>query len=91
LIEHLVALVEDELANVTELQVLVANKGIETTWSRNDDVWVSLLVSQDLDVLVDLSTAVEDAGLDIWQVLAEALILGANLIGQLTSVAHDQD
>ena len=52
---------------------------------------VSLLVSQQLLVLLDISAAVEDGCLDLRHVLAETLILIADLEGQLAGVAHDQD
>ena len=90
LVEHLVALVEDELADVAKLEMLVANKRIETTWRGDDDVWMCLLIPQNFDVLVDLSASIEDTSLHVWQVLAETLVLGADLVGQFTSVAHDK-
>lgn len=91
MVEHLVALVENELADVSKLEMLVAHKRIETAWRRNNDVWVSLLVSQNFDILIDLSSAIEDTGLDIGQILAKSLVLSTNLIGQFAGVAHDQD
>ena len=71
--------------------MLVAHQGVETTGSTDDDVGVSLLVLEDLGILLDGSTTVEDAGLDVGHVLAEAVVLVANLEGELTSVAHDED
>jgi hypothetical protein len=91
LIEHLVALVENELADIAKLQVLVTDERIKTTWSRDNDVWVSLLISEDFDILVDLGASIEDASLDVGKVLAEALVLSTNLVGQFTGMAHNQD
>lgn len=71
--------------------MLVADEGVETTGSSDDDVRVSILVLQDLGILLDGSTTVEDAGLDVGHVLGEAVVLVANLEGQLTGVAHDQN
>lgn len=51
----------------------------------------SLLVLQGLHVGLDGCTAVEDASLDAGHVLAETVVLVANLVGQLASVAHDDD
>ncbi len=51
----------------------------------------SLLVLQGLNVVLDGSTAVEDTSLDVGHVLAEAVVLVANLVGQLASVAHDHN
>jgi hypothetical protein len=66
LIEHLVALVKDERLDAAEVENVVADKSVETTWSTNDDVGASLLVLDDFDILLNRSTAVEDAGLDVW-------------------------
>ena len=51
----------------------------------------SVLVLQGLHISLDRSTAVEDTRLDVRHVLAEAVVLVANLVSQLTSVAHDND
>lgn len=52
---------------------------------------VSVLVLQDLGVLLDGSTTIEHASLDVRHVLGESVILIANLECQLTGVAHDQN
>lgn len=54
-------------------------------------MWARVLVLQDLHVGLDGSATVEDLGLDVRHVLAESLVLIANLVGQLTCVAHDHD
>jgi hypothetical protein len=89
LVEHLIALIENEDANASETKSLVTDKSLKTAGSTNNDVGASLLVLQGLNVLLDGSTTVEDTGLDIGHVLAEAVVLVANLVGELTSVAHD--
>lgn len=48
----------------------------------------SILVLQSLHVGLDGSTTIEDASLDVRHVLAKAVVLIANLVGQLASVAH---
>jgi hypothetical protein len=54
-------------------------------------VWVGLLVLQDLGVLLDRGSTVEDSGLDLWHVLAESGVFVLDLVGQLASVAHDEN
>jgi hypothetical protein len=90
LVEHLVALVQDKLSNVTKLEMLVTDKGIETAWGADDNVGVGLLVPQNVDVLIDLSAAIEYASLDIRHVLAKPLVLGTDLVCQLAGMAHDE-
>jgi hypothetical protein len=91
LIQHLVTLIEDEDANTAEAQILVPDKGLQPTRSTDDDVRMSILVLQDLRILGDRSTTVEDMRLDVGQVLAESCVLVADLEGKFTCVAHDQD
>lgn len=71
--------------------MLVADKRVQAAWGANDDVRVGFLVLEDLGVLLDGSTTVEDPGLDVGHVLAEAVVLIANLESQLASMAHDED
>jgi hypothetical protein len=52
---------------------------------------VSLVAGQDLDILLDRHATIEYTCLHIGHVLAEALVLGADLVSQLAGVAHDQD
>lgn len=91
LVEHLVALVENKGLNVAEGQLLVANEGVQTTGGGNHDVGVGILARQDVEILLDGSTTVEDRGLDVGQVLGETGVLVLDLVGKLTSVTHDQD
>ena len=91
LVQHLVALVEDEALDIAEAELLVSDEGVQTTRSCDDDVRVSLLVGEELDVLLHGSTTVEDGGLDIGHVLCESGVFVLDLVGELTSVAHDQN
>lgn len=52
---------------------------------------MSVLVLQDLDVLLHRGTTVEDRGLDLGHVLAETSVFVLDLVGQLAGMAHDQD
>ena len=88
LVKHLVTFVKDEHADASETQGLVADEGLETTRSTDNDMGASILVLEGLHVGLDGRTTVEDASLDVWHVLAEAVVLIANLVGQFTSVAH---
>lgn len=91
MIEHLVALIKHEDANATQSQELVADQSVKPARRADYDVGVGVLVLEDLGILLDRSTAVEHAGLDVGHVLGESVVLVANLECQLTSVAHDQD
>lgn len=52
---------------------------------------MSLLVLQDLGILLNGSATIEYAGLDVGHVFGESVVFVANLEGQLTGVAHDQN
>lgn len=70
--------------------MLVSNESIESTRGGDNDVGVRLLVLQQLGVLLDRGSTIEDSGLNIWHVLAEACVLVLDLVGKLTSMAHNQ-
>jgi hypothetical protein len=53
-------------------------------------MWARVLVLNQLDVLLDGSSAVEHAGLNVGHVLGEAVVLVANLESQLSRMAHDK-
>lgn len=90
LVEHLVTLIEHETLDVAQAKVLVANEGVKTARGGDDDVRVGLLVLENVDVVLDGGTTVEDRGLDVRKVLAEACILVLDLESKLTGVAHNQ-
>ena len=91
LVQHLVALVKDEVLKVGQAEMPVTDKSVDTTGGTNNDVRVSLLVAEQLNVLLDGCSTVEDTDLDVGQELGETVVLVPDLVGQLTSVAHDQD
>jgi hypothetical protein len=91
LVEHLITLIEDENLAASKAQVLVADQGVQTTWGGHDNVRVGVLVLQDLGVLYDRGSSVEDSGLDLWHILAEPSVLVLDLVGQLAGVAHDEN
>jgi hypothetical protein len=89
-IQHLVALIEDKDLDAAKSEVLIPHERVQSTWGCHKNVGVRLLVLQNLGILLDGGSSVEHCGLDIGHVLAEASILVLDLVGQLTSVAHDQ-
>ena len=84
-----IALIEDEMLDVVELEGLLLGKAEDTTGSTDDDV--RAVVLENVAVGLDGDTTVEDGGLDLRQVLGETLILVSDLEGKLASVAEDED
>jgi len=84
-----IALVEDEMLDVIELEGLLLGKAEDAAGSTDDDV--GAVVLEDVTVGLDGDTAIEDGGLDLGKVLGEALVLVGDLEGKLPSVANDQD
>jgi hypothetical protein len=89
LLQHFVALVKDEMFQVLQVELLVANEGEDSAGCANDNVRCHGLES--FLVLLDWHSSEEDANLDSRHVLAETLVFLADLEGQLTSVTHDED
>lgn len=79
------------MLQVGKAEMPIADEGVDTTGSTDDDVRVSVLVAKELDVLLNGSSSVEDTNLDVRQELGEAVVFVADLVGQLAGVAHDQD
>ena len=71
--------------------MLAKSESIETARRTDNDVGVRVLVAKELNVLLYGGSSVEDTDLDVWQELGETVVLVADLVGQLASVAHDQD
>lgn len=91
LVEHLVTLVKHKDADASKTEGLVADQSLETTGGADNDVRASVFALESLDVVLDGSTTVEDTSLDVRHVLAESVVLVSDLVGQLTSVAHDDN
>jgi hypothetical protein len=91
LVKHLVTLVKDKGLNIAERQLLITDKSIQTTGSGDNNVGESILAGQNLEILLDRGTTVEDRGLNVGQVLGETGVLILDLVGKLTGVAHNQD
>lgn len=88
LFQHFVALVEDEMLQVLQVELLVADESENAAGCADDDVRDGGLKS--LLVLLDRHAAEEDRNLDARHVLAEALVLLADLECEFARVAHDQ-
>ena len=91
LVKHLIALIKDEVLQIGKAEVPVADESVDTAGGTNNNVGVSVLVGKKLDVRLDGCSAVEDTDPDIGQELGETVVLVPDLVGQLTSVAHDQN
>lgn len=91
LVEHLVALIENKVLDVSELEGLLTDKGKDTAGSTDKDVWAEILVAEDVLISLQRRTTVEDLGANLGEVLAEASELVLDLEGQLASVAENDD
>ena len=88
-LQDAIALVEDKVLNVIELESLFTGKSQDT--SRCSDNNVRTVVLQNVTIQLDADTTEKDSSLDIGQVLGETFVLVGNLKGQLTGVAQNQD
>merc|ERR1719237_716083 len=88
LLEHFVALVEDEVLEVLEVELLAPDQRQDPAGSADDDVRAVGL--EHLLVLGDRQATEEHSGLDAGHVLGEPLVLFADLEGELPGVAHDE-
>lgn len=91
LIQHLVTFVENEMFQIGETELLITHKSVDTTRSANYDVRVGILVSEELNILLDRGSTVEDTNFDIGEELGEPIVLVLDLESQFTSVAHDEN
>jgi hypothetical protein len=90
LVQHLVAFVKNEHADVPQPKLLVADESIQTSGSGHDDMRMGIFVRENLVILRNGGTTVEDGSLDLRHVPAEARILVLDLVSELSSVAHHQ-
>jgi hypothetical protein len=91
LVKHLVALIEDKDLAAVKTKVLVSNESVQSTRSGDNDVRMGLLVLQYFGIFLNRGSSVEDRRDHIGHILAEACILILDLVGKLTSVAHNQN
>ena len=88
-LEHLVALVEDKVLALLQIDRLFAEKREEAAWSGDNNV--RRLRLQDVQIPLDANAAIEDIDLDRRHVLCEARELVSDLKGKLARVAKDDD
>jgi len=88
LLQHLIALVQYEPLQVVQLQLLLLQQLQHP--ARRAHHYVGHLALQQLAVLRDGDAAEEHLHLHVRQVLGEAEVLLADLIGQLAGVAEDE-
>src|SRR5438067_489736 len=88
LFKHLVALIENEVLQVLQIKFLGAHQGQDATGSADDDVRVRRL--ENLLVVGDVHSTEEHRHFGGGHVLREALVLLADLEGQLAGVTHYQ-
>mmetsp|Transcript_3033 Transcript_3033/g.8215 ORF Transcript_3033/g.8215 Transcript_3033/m.8215 type:complete len:398 (-) Transcript_3033:169-1362(-) len=88
LLEHLVALVKNEVPDVVELQVAILSQSLHPSWGSDHDVWRARL--QVLLLRLDADSTEDGADLDVRQVSRESLELVGDLESKLSRVAHHQ-
>ena len=86
--QHFVTLIKDEMLDVLEGECLSLGQSKQAAWSADNNVGAVLL--QNLLVLLDWHASKEDGNLHTVGILAEPLVLLADLEGQLTSVGHHE-
>ena len=79
------------MLEVSETEMSVTDESVDTTGRSDDNVRVGIFVAEELDILLDGCASVEHTDPDIGQELGEAVVLIADLVGQLTSMAHDEN
>ena len=90
LIEHLITLIQNKCLDSPQPKVFVANQGVKPSGGADNDMGMSILVLQILDIFLHRRTAIENSRLNLREILAEAGIFVLDLVRQLSSVAHDQ-
>lgn len=70
--------------------MLITNQCVQSTGRRDDNMRMLILIFQNRNIILHRSTTVENSSTDIRHVLAETRVLVLDLVGKLTSVAHDQ-
>jgi hypothetical protein len=89
-IEHLVALVQNELLEGVELQIFSTGEGEDSAGGTNDDVRGKLVVFEELDIIIYWHTTVESGTSNLWKIFCESIELFLDLIRELSSIAQDE-
>lgn len=91
LLEELVALIENEVLDGGSVESLVPDEGVESSRSSDDDVRALVLGLEDLDIVLDLGSSVEDRSSKVGHELGESSVLVLDLVGELSGVAENDD
>jgi hypothetical protein len=89
LLQHFIALIENEMLEMLQVELLVADEGENAAGCADNDMRCHRL--QRLLVLLNRHAAEEHSDLNARHVLAEALIFLADLESELASMTHDED
>lgn len=89
LLQHFIAFIEDEMFQVLQVQLLIANESENASRCPDDNMWSHCL--ECLFVLLNRHSAEEHRDLHARHVLAETLVFLADLEGELASVTHDKN
>lgn len=89
LLQHFVALVQNEMLDFLRVEVLVAGQGVKSPGSSHDDVWALGLVFEELDVLGDWGATEHDGSANVWHVTREAGVLVADLVRKFSGMAQN--
>lgn len=88
--EHLIALVQDEMLKVVEVEVFLLNELHDSPWSSNNDMWW-LWSLQDLHMLTFWDSSVEALSNEAGNILGESSEFLLDLIRKLSDIAQDQN
>ena len=89
--QHLVTLVQYKILDIADAKILVSNKSIKSSWRRHHNMRTSLLILDQLDVLLNGRAPIENSRSNIGHVLAKPGILVADLECQFSGMAEDED
>jgi hypothetical protein len=90
-LEHFIALVQDKVLDVRDSQNLVPDKAIQSSRRSNHNMWTSLFIPNQLDVLLHGRAAIEHRSTRLRHILSEALVLILNLEGEFPRMTQDKD
>jgi hypothetical protein len=91
LFQHLVTLIENENLDASQSQMLVTDERIKAPRRCDNDMWMLVLILQNLNVLLHRGATVKNSSLDVRHVFAEPSIFVLNLICKLSGMAHHKD
>ena len=87
--EHFVALIEDEHLDVLKAEGLISDKGQNSSWCANDNMW-RCCSFKELDLCLNRLSAKNDFGANCFHELGKSGKLSLDLVCKFTRVAEDQ-